>query len=68
MDESLNQAPPSAKYKKGDKVKHHGKVTTIVEVEDDPVYGVDYLIVNPDYDGTDSRYENIWVADKVDPV
>ena len=55
-------------YKKGDKVRYNGKVTTIMAVENDPTYGVDYLVVNPDYDGTDSRYENIWVGSHVDPV
>lgn len=64
LDESLE----FPKFKKGDKVKYHGIVTTIIDVENDPEFGVDYLIVNPDYDGTDTRYENIWVADKVDPV
>ena len=68
MDESLNQDSPDAKYKKGDKVKYHGKGTTIMDVENDPVYGVDYLIINPDYDGTNSSWEMIWVGDMVDPI
>lgn len=67
-DDDIDEALESPEFKKGDKVKYHGKVTTIVDVENDPEFGVDYLIVNPDYDGTDARYENIWVADRVDPV
>lgn len=68
MDESLESDIPTPAYKKGDKVMYHGKRTTIMDVETDPVYGVDYLIVNPDYDGTDSRFEMIWVGNMVDPV
>lgn len=56
------------KYHIGQKVKYNGKVTTIVDIENDPKYGIDLLIANPDYDGNDSRYENIWVADKVDLI
>ena len=67
-DESFDVNSSSALYNKGDKVRYHGQVTTIVGVENDPIYGVDYLIVNPHYDGTDSRYENIWVGDMVEPV
>ena len=67
-DDDIDEALESPDFKKGDKVKYHGKVTTIVDVEHDPEFGVDYLIVNPDYDGSDVRYENIWVADNVDPV
>lgn len=67
IDESL-ETNSNTNFKVGDKVKYHGQVTTIVKVENDPTYGVDYLIVNPHYDGTDSRYENIWVGNMVDPV
>jgi hypothetical protein len=66
--DDLDEALESPEFKKGDKVKYHGKVTTIMDVENDPEFGVDYLIVNPNYDGTDARYENIWVGDRVDPV
>lgn len=68
FEESFQLRECPGLYSVGDKVKYKGRVTTIVKVENDPQYGVDYLIVNPDYDGTDSRYENIWVADNIDPV
>jgi hypothetical protein len=67
-EDDIDEALESPEFKKGDKVKYHGKVTTIVDIENDPEFGVDYLIVNPNYDGTDARYENIWVGDRVDPV
>lgn len=72
-DEDINESlklreSTSPMFTKGQKVMYNGKVTTVMDVEFDPEYGPDYLVVNPDYDGTDSRYEYIWVADKVDPV
>lgn len=68
IEESLERELEAPAFKKGDVVSYHGKQTTIIDVETDPVYGVDYLIVNPDYDGTDSRFEMIWVGNMVDPI
>jgi hypothetical protein len=68
IDESFNESKPTTQFKKGDKVKYNGKITTIMDVENDEHYGVDYLIANPNYDGKDRRYENIWVGDAVEPV
>ena len=56
------------KFKVGQKVKYNGEETEIVDIEYDPRYGTDLLIVNPHYDGTDSRYENIWVGDNVEVI
>lgn len=61
MDESLKE-----NFYKGQKVKYWGKDTEILDIENDPKYGIDLLIKNPNWDGKDPRYENIWVADKVD--
>lgn len=56
------------KFHKGQKVKYNGKVTTIIDIENDPKYGIDLLIKNPDWDGKDNKSENIWVADKVELI
>lgn len=64
----LLESVRGAKYQKGDKVLYRGVPTTIMDVEYDEQYGYDLLVVNPDYDGTDSRFEYIWVGEMVDPI
>lgn len=45
---------------------YRGKRTTIIDYEQDPEYGYDFLIKNPFWSGEDERFENIWVGDQVD--
>jgi hypothetical protein len=64
----LTESNRGAKYKRGDKVIYGGKPTEVMDVEYDEQYGYDLLVVNPNYDGSDSRYEYIWVGENVDPI
>ena len=50
----------------GQEVMYRGKRTTIIDYEQDPEYGYDFLIKNPFWNGEDERFENIWVGDQVD--
>lgn len=50
----------------GQEVMYRGKRTTIIDYEQDPEYGYDFLIKNPFWNGEDERFENIWVGDEID--
>ena len=50
----------------GQEVMYRGKRTTIIDYEQDPEYGYDFLIKNPFWNGEDKRFENIWVGDQID--
>lgn len=50
----------------GQEVMYRGTRTTIVDYEQDPEYGYDFLIKNPFWNGVDERFENIWVGDQID--
>lgn len=50
----------------GQDVMYRGRRTTIIDYEQDPEYGYDFLIKNPFWNGQDERFENIWVGDQID--
>lgn len=50
----------------GQEVMYRGRRTTIIDYEQDPEYGYDFLIKNPFWNGQDERFKNIWVGDQVD--
>lgn len=52
----------------GQEVMYRGKITTIVDYEQDPEYGYDFLVVNPFWNGQDERFKNIWVGNNIDFV
>lgn len=54
-----------AKYRVGQNILYHGKKSKILKIEHDEQYGYDLLIVNPDWDGKDKRFENVWVGEDV---
>ena len=71
--EKLNESVNASEKKKvtfhvGQKVLYRGKETEIVKIDNDPEYGVDILIKNPNWNGEDNRFENIWVGDKVEVI
>ena len=68
LDEDLKIENNVNQFKKGQKVLYNGKETFIKEIDNDPKYGVDLLIKNPDWDGKDERFEYIWVADNVEVI
>ena len=64
LEESTNKFIPEV----GMEVLYKGKVTTVIDVENDPEYGFDVLIKNPNWNGEDTRFENIWVGDNITPI
>ena len=68
IEEGCHKEEIKEEFEIGQKVKYNGKETFIKDIENDPKYGIDLLIKNPDWDGQDKRYEYIWVADKVEVI
>lgn len=52
----------------GQKVLYDGKETIIKDIENDPRYGIDLLIKNPNWDGQDERFAYIWVGNNVEKL
>ena len=63
LEDSVQDAD---KYRVGQQVRYHGKPTKILKVEHDPRYGYDLLIENPEWDGKDIKYKNVWVGENVE--
>jgi len=55
-------------FKIGQKVLYDGKETIIKDIENDPRYGIDLLIKNPNWDGQDERFAYIWVGNNVEKL